>query len=215
MRTYSRALGFLLSSLVGIGSGASAPASADATPAVRSRVTIRGTGNSISVERSDGEGPRLLARGRSRSTVLEEAVDMKAGGTGDAALVGYLKAHAAEIPGLVDFDTVARLRNAGAGRTVIAYLATVAAVEIGPTGAAGGSRQEPPESASPAESATSNELPASLAYGGFFVGGGPGARMLRGHGGRRGGMSFPPRARDARPAVPVPMILPPPHLRRR
>jgi len=214
MRKLSRALAFFLSSLLGIGSGALARASADASPPARSRVTIRGSGNSISVERSDGGVPRLLARGGSRSTVLEEAVDMKAGGAGDAALVGYLKAHAAEIPGLVDFDTVARLRDAGAGRTVIAYLSTVAAVEIGPTGAAGGSRQEPPESASPAESAMSNELPASLAYGGFFVGGGPGARMMRGHGGRHGGISFPPRARGARPAVPVPMI-PPPRLPRR
>lgn len=135
---------------------------------------------------------------------------MKEGGTADAALVAYLKAHAAEIPGLVDFDTVARLRDAGAGRTVIAYLATVSAVEIGPTGAAGGSREEPPESASPAESAMSNELPASLAYGGFVIGGGPRLRMMRGHGGRRDGISFPPRARGARPAVPAPMIFPQP-----
>jgi len=207
MRKVSRSLGFLVSSLLGIGSDAFARASADAVAAERPRVTIRGTGNSISVERSDAGGPRLLARGGSRSAVLEEAVGMKEGGTADAALVGYLRAHAAELPGLVDFDTVARLRDAGAGRTVIAYLATVAAVEIGPTGAVGGSRDEPAESVSPAESAMSNELPASLAYGGFVVGGGPGARTMRRHGGRRGGMSFPPRALAPRPAVPA-MILP-------
>jgi hypothetical protein len=215
VRNFSRPLGFLLSSLVGIGSGAFARASPEPISSTPARIMIRGTGNSISVERSDAGSPRLLSRGGSRSTVLEEAVDMKAGGTADAALVGYLKIHAGEIPGFVDFDTVARLRDAGAGRTVIAYLATVSAVEIGPTGAAGGAREEPPESASPAESAMSNELPASLAYGGFVVGGGPGARMMRGHGARRGGIFFPPRARGARPAVPAPMIFPPPRFGRR
>jgi len=147
--------------------------------------------------------------------VLEEAIDLKESGTADAALVGYLKAHAAEIPGFVEFDTVARLRDAGAGRTVIAYLATVSAVEIGPTGAAGGAREEPPESAAPAESAMNNELPASLAYGGFVVGEGRRGGRMHVHGRRHGAVSSFPWARDARPAVPAPMIVPPPRFGRR
>jgi len=214
MRNLSRPLGFLLSSLLGIGSGALARADSEAAPVARSRVTIRGNGSGISVERSDAGSPRLLSRGETRSSVLEEVIGLKEGGTADAALGGYLKAHAAESPGLVDFDTVARLRSAGAGRTVIAYLTTVSAVEIGPTGAAGGSREASPESDSAAEPAMSNELPASLAYGGFVVGGIRGTRAHR-HDGRHGGISFPPRAPGAHPAVPSPMVFPPPRPVRR
>ena len=90
---------------------------------------------------------------------------MKEAGTTDAVLLGYLKAHAAELPGLIDFQTVSRLQEAGAGRTVIAYLTTVSAVEIGPTGAVGGPHEEPMEASVPAEAMMSNELP--IWYGGY------------------------------------------------
>jgi hypothetical protein len=114
--------------------------------------------------------------------VLAQAADMKEAGTTDAALVGYLKAHATELPNLIDFETVSRLQSAGAGRTVIAYLTTVSAVEIGPTGAVGGAHDEPMEEApASAEPYMSNELP--IWYGGYggFVGDGSGRRLRPGH----------------------------------
>jgi len=175
MRNHRRSYGLLLPSLFGIAAGLVARAgAADAAapaPASRSRVTIRGSGNTISIERTEGAASHLLTRGIAPSEVLAQAIGMKEAGTSDAALVGYLKAHAAELPGFVDFDTVSRLRGAGAGRSVMAYLTTVAAVEIGPTGAVGGPSEESAPVAPP-ESETSNELPASLGYGVVIGGGG-------------------------------------------
>ena len=177
MRNHRRALGLLIPSLFGIAAGAVARAGAAETPAPasRSRVTIRGTGNAISVERTEGAASHLRTRGIAPSAVLAQAIDMKEAGTTDAALLGFLKARAGELPGFVDFDTVSRLRDAGAGRSVIAYLTTVAAVEIGPTGAVGGPSEEP-SAVSPAPSEMSNELPASLGYGVLGNAGGRGFR---------------------------------------
>ena len=70
---------------------------------------------------------------------------MKEAGMADEALVAYLRAHASGLPSFIDLDTVMRLRAAGAGRSVIAYLAGAAAVEIGPTGAVGGASAPEPE----------------------------------------------------------------------
>jgi len=63
---------------------------------------------------------------------------MKQAGTSDDVLVSYLKTRASELPVSIDLDTVAQLRKAGAGKPVIAYLASVAAIEIGDSGAVGG-----------------------------------------------------------------------------
>jgi len=180
MRNHRRSFGLLVPSLFGIAAGlvaraGAADAGAPAT-ASRSRVTIRGTGNTISIERTEGAAPHLLTRGIAPSEVLARAIDMKEAGASDPVLVGYLKAHAAELPGFVDFDTVSRLRGAGAGRSVMAYLTTVAAVEIGPTGAVGGPTEESAPIAA-REPEMSNELPASLGYG--VVIGGAGGRGFR------------------------------------
>jgi hypothetical protein len=179
-------------------------------PAAPSHVTIRGTGNSISIEHSVAGAPRFLAPDVPRSPVLAQAADMKEEGTTDAALVGYLKAHAAELPNLIDFDTVSRLQNAGAGRTVIAYLTTVSAVEIGPLGAVGGAHDEFVEEAPmPAEPYMSNELP--IWYGGGWAGGLSGDRPRRGLG-RRGGIPPHVAHHGASPRVnasmPAPMNAP-------
>ena len=65
---------------------------------------------------------------------LGEAIRLKAGGAGDASVIAYLQAHAAELPPVIDSEDVKQLRKAGAGKNVVAFLATVAAVDIGETG---------------------------------------------------------------------------------
>jgi hypothetical protein len=209
MRNQWRAFGFFLAPFVGIGIGLIARTSAADEPAAQQRVMIRGTGNSISIERSVESAPRLLSRGVPRSPVLAQAEEMKEAGTTDAVLLGYLKAHAAELPGLIDFQTVSRLQEAGAGRTVIAYLTTVSAVEIGPTGAVGGPHEEPMEASVPAEAMMSNELP--IWYGGYggVVGDFVGNRIRHGHGlGHRGAFPSPHGTHVATPRVNAPMNAP-------
>jgi len=157
-------------------------------PAGPARVTIRGTGSAISVERS-AEPARRRSPVEASPAVLARAVGMKQSGTSDEALVWFLAAHRSELPAFVDFDTVSALRDAGAGGSVIAYLASVAAVEVGPTGAEGGSRDEPAVGAPPREAEMTNELPASLAWGGIVIG--PPSRGFRRHGFHSGRGSFP------------------------
>src|SRR5450830_1840068 len=108
----------------------------------RTRVTIKGTGNEISIERTEAlatpaKKPELW-RSAAPTSVLSEAIRMKQAGTSDDVLVSYLKTRASELPVSIDLDTVAQLRKAGAGKPVIAYLASVAAIEIGDSGAVGG-----------------------------------------------------------------------------
>lgn len=197
----SGALGVLLALPLGI---AAPPAASDGA---RSRITIRGTGSNVTVETADGAPRSRLTLGPATAPVLAEAVRMKEAGTSDDALVWYLRGHASEIPPFVDYDTVSRLRSAGAGRTVIAYLSGVAAVEIGPTGAVGGPVSEESVEALP-EPEMSNALPIGLAYG--FAG--PGGRGHRRFSGRPIGMRslsrptmhpFAPRRSPIEPTPPL------------
>jgi hypothetical protein len=101
----------------------------------RTHVTIRGTGKSVAIERSEAptrnrpsEAPAILA------SALDEAVRLKARGASDRTVISYLRAHEAELPPVVGSEDMKRLRDAGAGKSVVAYLTTVAAVEIGETG---------------------------------------------------------------------------------
>jgi hypothetical protein len=119
---------FVLSTLV--------PASAARgdTPS-RARVTIRGTGNVVVIERSEAPVRKRV----SEATVipadpLGEAVHLKAQGASDAVVIAYLRAHEAEIPPVVGSEDVKELRKSGAGKSVVAFLASVAAVDIGETG---------------------------------------------------------------------------------
>ncbi|MGH9442370.1 MAG: hypothetical protein ACRD16_08835 [Thermoanaerobaculia bacterium] len=113
----------------------------------RRRLTIRGTGNDISVDRSEtpttpAKKPEL-SRGGAPISVLAEAIRMKESGGSDGAVLGYLKSHAFQIPAIIDLGSVNRLRGAGAGRPVLAYLASVSAIEVGDSGAVGGATAEP------------------------------------------------------------------------
>lgn len=101
----------------------------------RTHVTIRGTGKIVAIERNEGptrkrpsEATAILA------SPLGEAVRLKARGASDKTVVSYLHAHEAELPLVVGSEDVKQLREAGAGKSVVAYLTTVAAVDIGETG---------------------------------------------------------------------------------
>ena len=101
----------------------------------RTRVTIRGTGSIVSIERSEARVRKRLSEATAIPTgPLGEAVHLKAQGASDTAIISYLRAREAELPPVVGSEDVKQLREAGAGKSVVAYLTTVAAVEIGETG---------------------------------------------------------------------------------
>jgi hypothetical protein len=101
----------------------------------RTRVTIRGTGSDVVIERSAAPVTRRVPEAAALSAgPLREAIRLKAQGANDTAVIAYLRAHEAELPPVVDSEDVKQLRKAGAGRSVVAYLATVSAVDIGETG---------------------------------------------------------------------------------
>jgi hypothetical protein len=101
----------------------------------RTRVTIRGTGSDVVIERSAGPVTKRVPEAAVLSAgPLGEAIRLKAHGAGDTAVIAYLHAHEAALPPVIDSEDVKQLRKAGAGKSVVAYLATVAAVDIGETG---------------------------------------------------------------------------------
>ena len=120
----------------------------------RKRVTIRGTGNDISVERSEAlTAPARkpeLTRAVAEPTVLSEAIRMKQAGRPDEEVLAYLRSHASQLPVVIDLESANGLRRAGAGKPVLAYLASVSAIEIGDSGAVGGG-PEPAPSPQPEE----------------------------------------------------------------
>lgn len=101
----------------------------------RTRVTIRGTGSDVVIERSAAALRKRVPQAPALSAgPLGEAIHLKAQGANDTAVIAYLQAHEAELPSVVDSEDVKQLRKAGAGKSVVAYLATVSAVDIGETG---------------------------------------------------------------------------------
>ena len=100
----------------------------------RARVTIRGTGNVVVIERSEAPVKKRVSEAAIPADPLGEAVHLKAQGANDTVVIAYLRAHEAELPPVVGSEDVKRLRNVGAGKSVVAYLATAAAVDIGETG---------------------------------------------------------------------------------
>jgi len=103
----------------------------------RTRGTIRGTGSVVVIERSEGPVRKRLSEATAvpvPAGPLGEAVHQKSQGASDAAVISYLRAHEAELPPVVGSENVKQLRKAGAGKSVVAYLTTVAAVDIGETG---------------------------------------------------------------------------------
>lgn len=134
----------------------------------RTRVTIKGSGSSIAIERSEAAARRPVPATEQTTGPIREATRLKAGGASDASLLTYLRAHQAELPPVVDAEDARQLRKAGAGKAVFGYLATVAAVEIGETG-----EGREPEAPSEAAASYDYETPTYEApYGYPFYGSG-------------------------------------------
>jgi hypothetical protein len=101
----------------------------------RTRVTIRGAGNVVVIERSEAPVRKRVSEATAiPAGPLGEAVHLKAQGASDSVVIAYLRAHEAEIPPVVGSEDVKKLRKSGAGKSVVAFLASVAAVDIGETG---------------------------------------------------------------------------------
>jgi hypothetical protein len=137
----------------------------------RTHVTIRGTGKTVEIERNEGPTRNRLSEATAiPASPLDEAVRLKAQGASDRTVISYLRAHQTELPLVVGSEDVKQLREAGAGKSVVAYLTTVAAVEIGETG-------EGPEvavTAAPASAIDLETAPYDVS-GGYPIFGGYGA----------------------------------------
>jgi len=117
------------------------------TPPAPGRVTIRGTGSSVTLERTPAaaaSSARRIARPRASAEapfapsapegVLAEVVRLKTAGADDAMALAYLRLHQGELPPVIGSEDVTALRRAGAGKPLLFALATLAAVDIGATG---------------------------------------------------------------------------------
>jgi len=100
----------------------------------RTRVTIRGTGNSVAIERTPASGRRVSQESRLPPGPLGEAIRLKREGTDDAGVIAYLRFHAADLSPVIEASEVRLLRLAGAGKSVTNFLASVSAVDLGPMG---------------------------------------------------------------------------------
>jgi hypothetical protein len=109
-------------------------AAADSDSPTRTRVTIRGTGSSVAIERTQASGRRVSGESRLPPGPLGEAVRLKREGADDAGVIAYLRFHAADLPPVIEAAEVRLLRNAGAGKSLTNFLATVSAVDLGPMG---------------------------------------------------------------------------------
>lgn len=133
----------------------------------RSRVRITGSGNNVVLERKaapERNAPRVAQP--APPGLIDSAADLKASGATDAAVIAYLRAHGDDIPAVIDAEDARRLRKAGAGKSVMDYLARVSAVDIGETGE--GHEVVYAEPAPAAEADYSNGIPYYEAYAGGY-----------------------------------------------
>jgi hypothetical protein len=181
----------------------------------RTRVTIRGTGSDIRIERTQAPAPtRLSEKAPKRTDALAEAARLKAEGAEDDTIVAYFRVHEADLPLIVAAEDMRRLRKAGAGEPVLSHLARIAAIDIGETGEGAPVASSPPLPAS--DAAGGYAIPYGyLIGGGYSAGAGYAAgyaRRFRPHGlfpFRRPGF---PRFQPGRPLFPRPFPpqMPPP-----
>ena len=112
-------------------------AAADATgdtPPGRQRVTIRGTGSSVEIERTQAPARKQPGRAAEPAGVLDQAADLKSRGASDDDVIAYLREHQGSLPPIIEARDIRSLRRAGAGQAVVTWLSRVAAVDIGETG---------------------------------------------------------------------------------
>ena len=168
----------------------------------RTRVTIRGTGSVVVIERSEGPVRKRVSEATAISAgPLAEAIRRKTQGANDTEVISYLHAHEAELPPVVGSEDVKELKKAGAGKGVVAYLATVAAIDIGETGEG----YETAVSAEPVSPIDAGTAAYGLSYG-YPLSGSYGApyrarRLPRGFP-RSRRMALPPGLRAFHPLMP-------------
>jgi len=110
-------------------------AAARADTQARTHVTIRGAGSNITIQETQAPARRrFFEKSAFPSGAIGEAVRLKTEGADDVRVIAYLRAHEGELQPVIEAADVRRLRKAGAGLSVVAYLATVAAVDVGETG---------------------------------------------------------------------------------
>lgn len=164
----------------------------------QTRIVIRGTGNKVTIERTPGR-PRRPAPGQPASPVIAEAARISAKGSGDDAVIAYLRRHQNELPEVLEASDVAFLRKAGAGPAVVHYLQAVAAVDLGALGEGREGSEAPAAPESQAASLEANGYPAYPFYGAYGYGGGSYFPM---RGAFRGGTRFPHRPFFRKPMRP-------------
>jgi hypothetical protein len=120
-------------SSVFIAAAVAAALSAETAPDGRARAVIRGSGKDVSIVYRAPLNAAPSAANPRAADPIAEAVRRKESGADDAALVDYLRHSQAALPDVVDASSIRQLRRAGAGDSVFATLATLAAVDMGPT----------------------------------------------------------------------------------
>jgi hypothetical protein len=159
-------------------------------PPGQTRVTIRGSGNNVTLERAPALAPSVAkGAGRTQTDVLAEAVRLKTDGFDDATVIDYLRAHRVDLPAVIELESVRRLRTAGAGDPVVSYLSTLAALDIGATGEGGAPVVV--SSMPGGEGAYGAPYGYSMDGGGYYYGGGYVGAPYAGRFGHRG--VFPAR----------------------
>jgi hypothetical protein len=112
--------------------GAAAISSARADSAQTTRAVIRGTGSDVQVVYEAPTAPPRLGRAVAFDP-MAEALRRKASGADDANVVGFLRQHLADLPPTIDSSVVREFRRAGAGDSVVDFLSTHTALDIGVT----------------------------------------------------------------------------------
>lgn len=100
----------------------------------RTRITIRGTGAGVAIERSQEPARGLAREVRLPPGPLGDAIAMKLEGADDAMVIALLRRRQADLPPVIEAADVKLLRQAGAGKAVTQFLASLSAVDLGPMG---------------------------------------------------------------------------------
>jgi len=117
------------------------------TPAGHTKVTIRGSGSEVTIEKSPSAPAEHRSNALSRSLfpqtapssagsegIVGEVVRLKSAGADDSMALAYLRLHQSELPSFITAEDVQALRKAGVGKPFLIALTTLSAVDIGKTG---------------------------------------------------------------------------------
>jgi hypothetical protein len=116
------------------------------TPAGRTKVTIRGSGSDVTIEKTPSAPaehhnafsrslfPQAAPSAAGSESVVGEVVRLKSAGADDSMALAYLRLHQSEVPSVITAEDVQTLRKAGVGKPFLLALTTLSAVDIGKTG---------------------------------------------------------------------------------